>query len=92
MVAIEAMAAGRLVICPNADGLKSHIEAGALDVGENSPQGWVARLSTLQDADFSLVTARARQHAIGARARFVAAWNALTGGHLDAPKRNTRAA
>jgi glycosyltransferase involved in cell wall biosynthesis len=77
LVAIEAMAAGRPVVCSRADGLSGHIAAGAIDVGENSARGWADRLEQLAGADLSLVAARGRRHALGAPSRFADGWNAL---------------
>lgn len=49
LVAIEAMAAGRPLICPRADGLEEHIAAGAIDVGGNSAAGWERALRRLRE-------------------------------------------
>ena len=44
LVALEAMAAGRTVLCPRADGLATHIANGAVEVGLNTVEGWHAAL------------------------------------------------
>ncbi|WMS42790.1 glycosyltransferase [Acuticoccus sp. MNP-M23] len=44
LVALEALAASRPVICPRADGMACHLVAGAIDVQENTPGGWAACL------------------------------------------------
>ena len=77
MVAIEAAAAGRPVICSRADGLMGHLESGAIDVGENTVDGWAARLSQLDSIDLPQISRRLRRHASGARQRFVDGWNRL---------------
>lgn len=45
LVALEAMAAGRTVLCPRADGLAGHIANGAIEVGLNTVEGWRDALS-----------------------------------------------
>jgi D-inositol-3-phosphate glycosyltransferase len=92
MVAMEAMAANRPLICARVDGLLDHIEAGAIDVGENSPTGWSSRLNQIVDTDLSLVRTRGRQIALGAKARFAKGWNALVAEEIYGPSRNGRAA
>lgn len=77
MVAIEAMAAARPLVCSRADGLLGHIRAGAIDVGENTATGWTARLRQLDSLENWPNAASTRAHAQDATSRFVAGWSAL---------------
>jgi D-inositol-3-phosphate glycosyltransferase len=47
LVALEAMAAKRPIMCANIDGLKEHIENGAISVAENTVAGWAQLIDTL---------------------------------------------
>jgi len=79
LVALEAMAAQRPLFCANVDGLKQHIAAGAIPVGENTGTGWAqvfAKLSS-RDAVNALPIGTA---ATLAEWRFIHAWNALVQG------------
>ena len=83
LVALEAMAAGRPVICARVDGLATHISAGAIDVGENTPDGWAARLRRLDQLALPAAAVRGRCRANVARTRFVGAWDALIAGDMN---------
>jgi D-inositol-3-phosphate glycosyltransferase len=76
LVALEAMAAKRPVFCANVDGLKQHIETGAIAVAENTVAGWrdvLARLKTRHDVS---QLARGTGH-VAAEHTFMKAWNTL---------------
>lgn len=49
LVALEAMTALRPVLCANVDGLKQHVEGGAIAVDENTIEGWARLLKGLVD-------------------------------------------
>jgi D-inositol-3-phosphate glycosyltransferase len=49
LVAIEAMTSLRPLLCASVDGLKQHIENGAIAVEENTVSGWTAALGGLTD-------------------------------------------
>lgn len=79
LVALESMAAGRPLLCPRVDGLNDHIENGATNIGENSVEGWVAFLETM-DIDVSTKTSdHLRRAARVAEDRFLLGWNELLG-------------
>jgi len=75
LVAVEAMAAGRVLVCPRGDGLDEHIAAGAIDVGANSPSGWEVTLRRLIDVDPEGHTAR--RDGTRDTATFIANWRNL---------------
>jgi glycosyltransferase involved in cell wall biosynthesis len=77
IVAVEAMAAGRPVLCSRVDGTDTHIAGGALEVAQNTASGWVAMLSNLETLNLELAVARGRLHARAARKRFINAWTDL---------------
>jgi D-inositol-3-phosphate glycosyltransferase len=53
LVALEAMAAGRTVLCPAIDGLKDHIANGALSVPQNVTTDWISLFHSLKRKDFA---------------------------------------
>ena len=76
LVAIEAMTANRPIFCSSVDGLKQHIEAGAIGVAENSALGWAAALKGLTNR--KIVDNIPRAHgAANAEWNFINSWNAL---------------
>ncbi|MBB4303168.1 glycosyltransferase involved in cell wall biosynthesis [Rhodobium orientis] len=77
LVAVEAMAVDRPVLCPRHDGLIGHIAAGAHDIGENSAAGWTAALEALDVDAQRRPCGRTRAHAAGAGRRFAKAWAGL---------------
>jgi glycosyltransferase involved in cell wall biosynthesis len=79
LVAIEAMAARRPVLCTRVDGLIGHIRAGAIDIGENTAHSWTMALNALDPAALGAFIVRGRAHAEGAESRFSAAWRNLLG-------------
>ncbi|MCF1502427.1 glycosyltransferase family 4 protein [Afifella sp. H1R] len=79
LVAIEAMAADRPVLCPRHDGLVGHIAAGARDIGENSVTGWAAAIERLDVEELREPNAKTRTHAAEAGERFAKAWSSLVG-------------
>lgn len=77
LVALEAMAAGRPVLASRVDGLNDHVRAGAVDIGENTVQGWAI---FLEKFDLSTLAARrgpCRAHAKRAETAFINNWNML---------------
>ena len=76
LVALEARAAGRLVLASNIDGLQDHIASGAVAVAETTVTAWQDALRTLAAADETrrLDVARARRDAAAAPAHFAAGW------------------
>ena len=91
LVAIEAMAASRPLICSRADGLADHIAAGAYDVRENTPQGWAARLRQFDQFDLWPDSVRSRRHALNVRRRFFEDWKRLLGGTAGLGSEEVRA-
>ena len=77
LVALEAMAASRPLVCSRVDGLDTHIAGGAIEVATNTPGGWVEVLSALPNIDLDLATTRGRLTAQAARKRFIVAWTDL---------------
>ncbi|WP_421857943.1 glycosyltransferase family 4 protein [Oricola sp.] len=77
LVALEAMAAERPVFCPRIDGLSDHIAAGAIDIGENSVDGWATFLAGLDPDTLAPHALTGRESARIAAKRFVEAWTDL---------------
>lgn len=77
LVALEAMAAGRAVLCPRVDGLSDHIQAGAIEIGENSVDAWKAFFLDLDPADLAVRGMKGRLEARDACARFTSSWTSL---------------
>ena len=76
LVAIEAMAANRPILCSSVDGLKQHISEGAIGVAENSALGWTEALKGLTER--RIVDNLSRGHgAANAEWNFINSWNAL---------------
>jgi D-inositol-3-phosphate glycosyltransferase len=85
LVALEASAACRPVLCSTVDGLMQHIRCGAVAMGENTPQGWSMVLSELTDrrAVSALPVSMA---ADGAEERFIRSWRDLVTRLCTAPE------
>lgn len=77
LVAIEAMAARRALICSNADGLAGHIRRGALEVGDNTTMGWAERLKMVSRDDLRRNLESSYNHASRAEERFSHSWFTL---------------
>lgn len=86
LVALEAMAAGRAVLCPRIDGLADHIEAGAIEIGDNGVEGWKAYFETVDRRDIAAKGLRGRAVAQDAALRFVGAWTELLIDALDSER------
>ena len=82
--AVEAMAASRPVVCAPSDGAAAHIDGGAIDVGQNTPDSWVEALSHLADRDLNAVRAGSRAYAQTARRQHIQAWVELIFSVIDA--------
>ena len=83
LVALEAMAARRPVLCARVDGLSDHIANGAIDIGGNSADGWRDALRTLsgEGPDFDY---RGLAAALNAERNFAEAWRDLVTGSIGA--------
>ncbi|MCP1199065.1 glycosyltransferase family 4 protein [Notoacmeibacter sp. MSK16QG-6] len=77
LVALEAMAAGRPLLCPRIDGLSDHIRSGATNIGENSVDGWKAFLEKMEAYVELDDSRRLRRAARLAEDRFLLGWNEL---------------
>jgi glycosyltransferase involved in cell wall biosynthesis len=80
LVALEAFAAGRPLLCSTADALAGHVRAGAIGVGDGSHFGWADLFSHLPTLDLDAGVRRARLHAATAEVRFAKNWEALLAG------------
>lgn len=76
LVALEARAAGRMMLAAPVDGLKDHIAAGARPVRDNTVRGWSEALTGLDRPDVVGLN-RARADAALASVRFEQSWTAL---------------
>jgi D-inositol-3-phosphate glycosyltransferase len=86
MIAIEAMAAGRPVLCSRVDGLKNHIQNGAIAVAENTPEQWAARIAGVTEFEIARAIELGRRRAAGANARLVEGWRGLIAGLVQTPR------
>ncbi|MEM6677965.1 MAG: glycosyltransferase family 4 protein, partial [Pseudomonadota bacterium] len=77
LVALEAQAAGRLLVVSGMDGLADHQRHGAIGVGRNSVEAWAAVLERLRHGVDGERILRGRQRARRAALDFEAAWLAL---------------
>lgn len=77
LVALEAMAAGRTVLATRVDGLNDHIRAGAVDIGENTVQGWSEFLNACDPAVLAARGEPCRATAEQAKNEFITQWNSL---------------
>lgn len=86
LVALEARAAGRLLLAAPVDGLGDHIRDGALAVRDSSEAGWAAALDALTDMAPGPRVARARAAALGADRAFAQGWADLVQDCLPATR------
>ncbi|WP_114390601.1 glycosyltransferase family 4 protein [Notoacmeibacter marinus] len=77
LVALEAMAAGRPVLCSRADGLNDHIRNKATDIGENSVESWTAFLDAMNIVELAESGRSLRRTAKLSEAKFLLGWNEL---------------
>lgn len=92
LVALEAMAAGRAVLCPRVDGLGDHIGAGAIEIGDNSREGWAAFLGALEADGFAARNENLRHAARNSAARAANSWITLLDAMCDTQHDLARAA
>lgn len=76
LVALEARAAGRVLLVSNVDGLRDHASAGATLVRDGSVRGWTAALDGLDTPDMVAIK-RARVDASEATHWFAECWERL---------------
>lgn len=76
LVALEAMAAKRPVICSNCDGLKQHIAEGAVPIAENTVAGWREQIAKLGTRQAVAGLGLGKGH-VSAEWNFLHAWNRL---------------
>jgi D-inositol-3-phosphate glycosyltransferase len=76
LVALEAMAAKRPVVCSNVDGLKEHIANGAVPIAENTVECWRAFIENLNTREAVAKLGLGVGHA-PAEWNFMGAWNRL---------------
>jgi D-inositol-3-phosphate glycosyltransferase len=76
LVALEAMAAKRPVICSNVDGLKQHISDGAVQIAENTTAGWCEQIANLGTREAVACLSLGKGH-VSAEWNFLHAWNRL---------------
>lgn len=74
LVALEARAAGRRILVSGADGLRDHIEAGAIGVQDSSVSKWTAALEGILHSPVQTLPADCAEVA---EADFVMAWRSL---------------
>jgi D-inositol-3-phosphate glycosyltransferase len=76
LVALEAMAARRPVICANVDGLKEHIANGATPIAENTVTGWRDQFAKLGSREAIVQLGNGKGH-VTAEWDFLNGWNRL---------------
>lgn len=76
LVALEAAAGRRPVLCSPVDGLRQHVECGAVPVPENTPAAWIAVLAPLANRD-AVSSLPISTMAEGAEDRFAEGWRLL---------------
>lgn len=74
LVAVEAMAARRAVVCSNADGLAGHIRTGAIEVSDNTVRGWTDWLANVRPEDINRNIDRCWSYGRSAETRFSTSW------------------
>ncbi|MEL6576173.1 MAG: glycosyltransferase [Pseudomonadota bacterium] len=84
LVALEAQAAGRLLVVSGTDGLAEHQRHGAVSVGANTVEAWEETLRILRAGNEAERILRGRQRARRAAPAFEAAWLTLLD-TVDAP-------
>jgi len=77
LVALEAFAAGRPLLCSAADALAGHAGAGAVVVGDNTHFGWADMFDRSADIDLAAGVAIARRRAFAIEGRFATNWRTL---------------
>lgn len=75
LVALEAMAAGRPVLCPRVDGLADHIANGAVEIGANTVENWKEAL--VNTSCWRLPTDAQLSQVLRAPENFFASWSSL---------------
>ena len=75
LVALEAMAAGRMLLVSGVDGLADHVSNGAIKVSENTPEGWCSMLNMVTQQLDPIKIGRARQNTIRAQENFIESSN-----------------
>lgn len=91
LVALEAQAAGRLVVVSGVDGLAEHLRGGAVSVGANTSAAWGETLSRLSRSPHAERVMRGRIRGREAAGEFARAWQALLR-EVSAPVSVARAA
>jgi D-inositol-3-phosphate glycosyltransferase len=76
LVALEAMAANRPVICSSVDGLKQHVAEGAVQVAENTVACWREQIAKLGSREEVALLSLGKGH-VSAEWNFLSAWNRL---------------
>jgi D-inositol-3-phosphate glycosyltransferase len=76
LVALEAMAAKRPILCANIDGLKEHIENGAIAVAENTVSAWAQLFDKLGLREVIAQLPTGHGH-VKAELNFLNNWNKL---------------
>jgi D-inositol-3-phosphate glycosyltransferase len=76
LVALEAMAARRPVLASHVDGLRQHIDTGAVAVSENTVAGWTEIFTRMTTRAQMNTLPLGRGH-VGAEWNFTHAWNSL---------------
>ncbi len=89
LVAIEAMACRRPLVCSNVDGLKGHIHNGALEVSDNSSDGWAAWLRNVTWADLEKGRDRGFTTALEAEGLFAKSWHNLLNQVVGTPNKKS---
>ncbi|MGV2114539.1 glycosyltransferase family 4 protein [Agrobacterium salinitolerans] len=74
LVAVEAMAARRAVVCSNADGLAGHIRTGAIEISDNTVSGWTNWCANIRPEDTTRNINRCWSYGCNAEARFSTSW------------------
>lgn len=77
LVALEAMAAQRTVLTARIDGLNDHLKNGAIDIGENTVQGWAEFLAQCDPTALASIGPQALPSAKIAEQNFTNRWNSL---------------
>jgi glycosyltransferase involved in cell wall biosynthesis len=83
LVALEAMAAGRMLLVSGVDGLADHVSNGAIKVSENTPEGWCSMLNMVTQQLDPIKIGRARQNTIRAQENFIESWKATVKKHCN---------
>jgi D-inositol-3-phosphate glycosyltransferase len=76
LVALEAMAAKRPIICSNIDGLREHVANGATPIAENTVAGWREQFAKLNSREAVAQLSHGKGH-VTAEWDFLNGWNKL---------------